>query len=123
MNKLSFAVVEKLFLEKNPEGKIYQKDNKTCVVFKPETKVYEYQTQNNLELIKKLNLTNDNIIYTHDYTAFEKHIKELEEKIEKGYTESFFEESGIYTYNEKELENMQIELKWLQEKAENAILI
>lgn len=37
MNKLSFEVVKSLFLEKYPTGSIWQKDNKTCVVFKPET--------------------------------------------------------------------------------------
>ena len=131
MNKLSFATVESLFLQANPDGSIWQttSSNKghyaVSAAFKSEGKVYEYKVKNYVQLVEKLKL-NIKLIYKKDYDCYLKMIAENTEKINKGYYEStgFFEDEGeTVQYTEEDLNGMKTDIVCWKNKIDGATLV
>jgi len=132
MNKLSFQTVEKLFLQTNPTGDIWQTtaSNKghyaVSVAFKTEGKVYEYKVKNYVQLVEKLKL-DIKLIYKKDYDNYLKIIKDYTEKLELGY---YIDNTGFFSdtdekieYSENEINIMRGEIKALENKIEGATLV
>ena len=131
MNKLSFATVESLFLQANPDGSIWQttSSNKghyaVSAAFKSEGKVYEYKVKNYVQLVEKLKL-DIKLIYKKDYDSYLKMIAETEEKLEKGFYESsgFFEDEGTEVrYTEYDKQCMNIDIRRWKEAIAGATLV
>lgn len=131
MNKLTFKRVEQLFLQKYPDGNIWQTtaSNKSnysvSVAFKSNGRVYNYIVSNYVDLVNKLNL-DVKLMYEHTYNTITKQIEDIQKDINKGYWEDdtgFFGEDTIIYFTEIELNNKKTELEYLQQQIKNIELV
>lgn len=121
MNKMSFNKLKELFFEKYPNGAIF-KDTEytTCmaVAYDKKQRVYHYSYTNYLDLAKRLNLIDKNVMYKnrietleHQLNRTKIHLQEVIDDIDTFY---------ICT-KEEEIEDTKKEIKEL-EKMINACL-
>jgi hypothetical protein len=120
------VTVEQLFKEKYPQGTITKKKGSYWITFNPNEKTYTYKASNNIDLIKKLKLSNANLMYQYDYNTYMEELNNQQQKLENlqnGVREEnpFFDDED--TDIEQQKEYCQKEIDHFTQKLDNAVIV
>lgn len=123
MNKLTFGIVKDLFFIKHPNGNIWQDESKTHVTFIPGGFVYDYNTRNNINIVKKLQLTDKNLMYEHEYKVILNKISEIKNILDANIFDDCFVTGEVRELTELEKDRYLNELDRFQLKIKDCYVI
>ena len=126
---MTIQEVNTIFQSKYPTGSVFQKgsfgcgsasDNKVCVIFKEDGKVYSYSYKSYADLLQQLKF---NVLYKHDVKAMQEQILNSEKMIaDGGYIDDFFSNGEFVSYSEEELDGAKFNIEFYKNKLKDAIV-
>jgi hypothetical protein len=124
---MTIEQVNKIFKTKYPEGEVVQKGkmggaskSSTSVIFSKGGKVYSYNVDNYVSLLKRLGF---NVIYRHTVDSYKDRIVDIEKILADCGEESIFEDEGWLALTDDDIQSYNNELEQINNILNTSVVV